>query len=742
MTEDSRPPGSDPAHLLQRAIELHRNNRLSEASLLYHEVLASQPNHADALYLLGVFEGQRGRHDLAADLIGRAAGINPENPKIHYNLGNALRELNRFEEALRSYDNVLRLRADDPATLNNRGGVLSALKRPLDALSSYDRAIALQPDHFEAHNNRGNTLLELGRDDEALASFNKALELRPRQAGALVGRGKALVGLDRFEDALSAFGQAISVRPNYVEAYLARSKLLLRLGHWDRGVREHEIAIEVSPEPALLHQKLGDSLSFMGRYKDAFDSYERAFLVDPELAYLEGLRFLGKMYLCDWSNLSKEREHLLSRLRQGKPVATPFALLNADVSPHDQLKCAQGYASAKYPPDPLPLWRGETYEHKKIRLGYVSGEFRSQATSFLTAGIFESHDRNTFEVHAISTGSGDESPMRRRLVSGFDAFHDVFARKDREIAELIRRLEIDVLVNLNGYFGDERTTVFALKPSPVQVNYLGFPGTMGTPYMDYILADRWTIPEGQQPNYSEKVVYLPESYQANDDKRIMVDPAPSRVECGLPESGFVFCCFNMAYKITPEIFDIWMRLLANVPASVLWLLEVSPLSKENLWKEAEARGVELHRIVFAPIVEPDAHLSRGRLADLFLDTLPVNAHTTASDSLWMGVPVITCLGSTFAGRVAASLLSAIGLEELITNSLDEYEALALKLARDAGGLRSIKEKLARNRARYPLFDTSRFTAHLEAAYRHMWERHQHGLAPAGFSVATIESSTS
>jgi predicted O-linked N-acetylglucosamine transferase (SPINDLY family) len=399
--------------------------------------------------------------------------------------------------------------------------------------------------------------------------------------------------------------------------------------------------------------------------------------------------------------------------------------------------CARSYAAKTYPPSKAPLWNGERYRHTKIRVGYISGEFRDQATAYLIADLLERHDRSAFELCGFSTGHDDGGAMRRRIKQALDSFSDLAGRSDRDIAAQIRRAEIDILVNLNGFFGEARTGVVAYKPSPIQVNYLGYPGTMGADYMDYILADRWVIPESEQSHYTEKVVYLPDSYQANDGKKLIGDP-PSRPECGLPERGLVFSSFNNPYKITPQFFDVWMRLLAQAEGSVLWLLELDKAAKRNLMNEAIARGITLDRIVFAPFVKLKEHLARGSLADLFLDTLPVNAHTTASDALWTGVPVLTCCGSTFPGRVAASLLSAVGLKELITQSLEDYEALALKLAHEPELLAQLRVKLAHNRGKEPLFDTPRLARHIESAYRTMAERHRLGLTPEGFSVEPME----
>ena len=371
-------------------------------------------------------------------------------------------------------------------------------------------------------------------------------------------------------------------------------------------------------------------------------------------------------------------------------------------------------------------------------VAYVSGELREQATSYLAAGLFECHDRNKFEILALSTGINDGSPMRRRLEAAFDSIVDVQLESDRTVAELIRRREVDILVNLNGFFGVERTGIFALRPCPIQVNYLGYPGTMGADYIDYVIADKFVIPMDKHEHYAEKVVYLPETYQVNDRKRRVSDRPVTRAEFGLPELGFVFCCFNNSHKLTPSMFAIWMRLLSQIDGSVLWLLEANDAVNTALKRAAEERGVSGTRIMFAPFADLAEHLARQRLADLFLDTLPHNAHTTASDALWVGLPVLICMGSTFAGRVAGSLLHSAGVPDLITHSLEEYEAVALRLAREPALLRTLKARLARNRDTCPLFDTARFTRHIEAAYMDMWQRQQSGKPPVSFVVDPAE----
>jgi predicted O-linked N-acetylglucosamine transferase (SPINDLY family) len=423
--------------------------------------------------------------------------------------------------------------------------------------------------------------------------------------------------------------------------------------------------------------------------------------------------------------------------RAGKRSAEPFGYQVVATSPQELKACAEMFAAAHYPRHGAGLGTYGPFPPDKIHIGYVSGEFRAQATSILMAELFERHDKGRFKLFAFDNGWDDGSELRQRMNAAFDAIIDISRLDDAQAADAVRRHHVAILVNLNGYFGRARMGLFSRKPAPIQVNYLGFPGTLGADYVDYIIADAHVIPPGHRAFYVENVVYLPDSYQANDRKRAVAARVPSRAEEGLPPAGFVFCCFNNTYKIVPAVFDVWMRLLTTVAGSVLWLFESSPEAACNLRAEAARRGVDPARLVFAPLVPLPEHLARHRLADLFLDTLPYNAHTTASDALWTGLPILTCLGTTFPGRVAASLLHALGVPELITASLEAYEALALKLARDPVLLAGMKEKLARNRASAPLFDTPRFTRNIEAAYAAMWERYRRGAAPEGFSVSPI-----
>ncbi|HXJ01624.1 MAG TPA: hypothetical protein VNH44_10395, partial [Micropepsaceae bacterium] len=433
-----------------------------------------------------------------------------------------------------------------------------------------------------------------------------------------------------------------------------------------------------------------------------------------------------RLHVCDWRGFTEARQEISAALLSGKRAIYPFGHLAISDSPAEQLQCARLSVRDLYPASTAPLWRGERYGHTKIRIAYVSGDFYAHAIPFLIAGVFEHHDRDRFETFAVSYGPDDKSKMRARLENAFTRFLDVREESDAAIAAMLREMEIDIAVDVKGYTGGARPGILAFRPAPIQVNYLGYPGTMGADYIDYLIADRIVIPEEHRAYYSEQIVYLPDTYQSNDNRRRIAARAFDRADAGLPEDAFVFCCFNGSHKIMPDIFRAWMRILSKVSGSVLWLLEEHPAAAANLRREAQENGVAPERLFFAKRVALEAHLARLKLASLVLDTLPYGAHTTASDALWAGVPVLTRLGETFAGRVASSLLHAIGLPELVTHSLAQYESQACHLAQNTTLLAGIRAQLMRNRETMPLFDTARITRNLEAAYIEMWTRHQRG----------------
>ena len=714
---------------LNQGIAFYQQGRLVEAERIYREVLRQQPTHSGALHLLGLIALHTRHTERAVELIQKAIVLKPDFTEAHFDRGNALYNLKRYEEAVTSYDKVIALKQDFAEAYSNRGLALRDLKRPDEALASFDRAIALKPNFAEAYYNRGVTLHDLKRLEDAVATYDRAIALKPNFAEAYYNRGNALRGLNRHEEALSSYDNAIALNANHAMAYNNRGNALFDLRRPEDALMSYDEVIALQPDRAEAHRHRGIVLQYLNRSDEAFAAYDKAVALGSNAPDVEGVRLIAKMRICNWSNFEPECAHLISSVRGGKVRTSPFPFLVIPSSAADQLQCAKMWVEKKFPLSDTPVWRGDRYSHSRICVGYFSADFHAHATAQLTAELFESHDRSRFEVIAISFGPDDNDGMRKRLSSAFDRFIDARNLSDRDVAMLSRRFEIDIAIDLKGFTEHNRTGIFAFRAAPIQVNYLGYPGTMGANYIDYLIADTTLIPVSNQSYFSEKIIYLPNSYQVNDRKRRIADKIFNRAEFGLPEDAFVFCCFNNNYKIAPDVFDSWMRILKRVDGSVLWLLEANTSAASNMREEAGARGVDPKRLVFAKRMSLPDHLARHRVADLFLDTLPCNAHTTASDALWAGLPVLTRIGETFAGRVAASLLTAIGLPELITATPQAYENLAIDLATRPEKLVIIKRKLVENRLTTPLFDTKLFTKHIEAAYTAMYKRHQLGLPP-------------
>jgi len=721
---------------LQLAVAHHQRGRLKQARALYQLVLDQSPQHFHALCLLGSIESALKDFEGAIGLFERALKVNSRCAAVHSHIGNAQLALRRFDAAKGSFDSAVTLEPADAAAWNNRGNSLFALERYEEASASYTRALTLKPDCAEVLFNDGNAQLELGRPGAALARFDQALSIRPNYAEALRNRGRALRDLRRIKEALGSFDSAVAARPAHAEALCDRGNALLELNRAEEALDSYAQALKANPELIESRYNRGVALAALGRHAEAAQEFASLLEVEPEFAFARGELLHSRLHCCDWSDYAQNLSQIVEATARGRPAATPFAFLSASDRPDQQLACAMLYAGRRIPAALPALWHGECYGHRKIRIAYLSADFHDHATAHLAAELFERHDAGRFETYAISFGPGHRDEWRARLERAFTRFLDVTQRSDHEAAQLIRELEIDIAVDLKGYTRDSRPRILAYRPAPVQVSYLGFPGSMGVAFMDYLLADPFIVPETQAGCYSEQIVRLPHCYQPNASTRPIATPGLTREDAGLPEGGFVFCSFVAAYKITPPVFDCWMRLLAKIPGSVLWLLMCSKEASNNLRRAARSRGVDATRLVFAPRLRLDEHLARHCLADLFLDTLPINAHTTASDALQAGLPVVTQAGSTFAGRVAGSALRAVGLPDLITRSLEDYEVLALDLARDPLRLAAIRARLARNRTTHPLFDTDRLRRNIESAFATMVERSRGGNRPAPFFVST------
>jgi predicted O-linked N-acetylglucosamine transferase (SPINDLY family) len=762
------PPTGQPQLLFQQAALAHDQGRAWEAERLYQAVLAADARHSGALLRLGMLRLDQRRLTDAELLFRRAIKADKRSAEAHQLLGFALTGLEQLDEAVRCYEKAIALRPGLAEAHNNLGYALQRLDRLSDAIVRYRKAISLRLDYAEAHNNLGNVLHLQNQSGKAIPHYRKAIEINAGYAEAHWNLGTALRATGQLGDAVNAYAKAIAIRPDYAEAHNSLGNTLRALGRREDAVASYEKAIAIKPEYLEALINLGDTLFGLNREDAAISSYDRALAISPENAdvlcrrgdalarlrrdadaiasfekalavdldhdlALDGLARTA-LASCDWTRTVPLRAEAAKHVAGGR-FFDAFSFLSFSDDAEQQLACAREYIRHQVPVRPPPLWRGGLWRNDRIRIVYVASGFHDHPTAYLTAELIELHDRARFEVIGVSLGPDDGSDIRARLKAAFDQLHDVRDKSDRDVAALISNLKIDIAVDRSGYTVNARPAIFAARPAPIQVNYIGFPGSLGADFYDYIIGDATVLPLDQQPFHSENIVHLPDCYLPNDSRRPRAAHAPTREEAGLPSDGFVFCCFNNSYKITPEIFDVWMRLLKQVSGSVLWLYADRASAEVNLRRAAAAHGIDPARLVFARRMAQGDHLARHHLADLFLDTLPYNAHTTAADALWAGLPVVTCLGKSFAGRVAASLLRAVGVPDLVAPDLGAYERLALRLASEPALLDTTRERLQRNRLSQPLFDTDRYRRNLEAAYLTMWERWQRGDAPAGFTVA-------
>ncbi|MEJ2411023.1 MAG: tetratricopeptide repeat protein [Novosphingobium sp.] len=654
----------------------------------------------------------QGQFAQALETIANLLERYPDSEVLHNTAGAVNAGLGRLDTAVAHYDKAIALAPDYFEALNNRGIALQNQGCVPEALASFDRAIGLNPGYTKAHVNRGLALGKLKRLDEALACFDLAIRLEPALAEAYSNKGNVLLTMNRPCDALAHFDKAIALKGNLASAHVNRGNALIALKRWDEAVVSYDRSIALAPGDAMAFRNRGIALHKLKRPDEALASYRRAHQIAPDSARdLAEVRYL-EAHLCIWNDGNGFADV------PADMAVPPFYMLRFEDNPQKQMECARAWCAEQYgaivPAEVKPHASGG-----KIRIGYFSADFHNHATMYLMARLFELHDKSRFEIHAFSYGPDVQDEMRLRLINAVDAFHQVERLDDEAAARLAREAEIDIAIDLKGHTENARPGIFAYRAAPVQAQYLGYPGTMGAEFIDYIIADPVTIPPHCERFYTEQVVRLPHSYQVNDDRRAISDRIFTRAELGLPEDGFVFCCFNNNYKITPSEFDIWMRLLSQIEGSVLWLFRDNAPAAENLRGEAAKRGVAPERLVFADRMPQADHLARQRCADLFLDTFAFNAHTTASDALWSGLPLVTRLGQSFAARVAGSLLHAVDLPELTTETPEAYEALALKLAADPAALAAVKAKLAINLSTSPLFDTAQFTRDIETVYERL-----------------------
>ena len=709
------PQARDPSAVLSEAVALHSAGRLPEAERLYLSILGEDPGHADALSMLGAIHIARGHPARALELIDASLARVPRQPVAQNNRGVALLALDRVADALNAFRIAISIAPEFVEAYRNCGRTLYLLGRSPEALDLHDRALALAPRDAQLLSTRAVILWSLKRHDEALDSCDRAIGLAPGSAEAHDNRGLVLSALHRLDEAVASYDRAVAIAPDHAATHNNRAVALTELARFDEALDACERALAIKPDFANAFYNRGIALKELKRHGESLACFDKAASLGAQIPYLDGERLFARMQLCDWRDFESLRSRITAGIESGKRVIHPFALLPVPSNAGLQRRCAEIYVADRCPPTAVPR-PSRVHSHERIRLAYFSADFHEHATAFLAAELFERHDRSRFEVIAFSFGLPSKGGMRQRLEAAFDRFIDVRSRSDGEIAELSRSLEVDIAVDLKGFTQDSRPGIFARRAAPVQVSYLGFPGTMGASYIDHIVADAIVIPPGQESHYAENVLRLPNSYQANDSRRRVSGETQSREAAGLPPGAFVYCCFNNPCKITPDAFAVWMRLLDRARDSVIWLMGGETMAVENLRREARERGVDPRRLVFAAPVENSRHLARLRLADLFLDTFHYGAHTTASDALWAGLPVLTCPGDPFASRVAASLLHAAGLPQLVAESPDEYELIAERLANDPQELDALRASLRMRPSTLPLFDIERFTRDLESAY--------------------------
>ena len=717
-----------PQETIDLLVTLYNQGQLAEVEKQAKALLQQYPDAFIVCNIIGLTAAQTGNFDQAIEAFQKAVFLNPTDADTHNNLGLALQYQNKLDEAIASYNTALSLKPDYTDAYYNKGVSLQDQGKLDEAIAAYNTVTELLPDHIDAHYNTGLALQEQGKLEEAIGAYDNTLSIKPDHAEAHNNRGNALKEQGKLEDAFEAYNKAISLKPDYAEAYNNLGLTLYDQGKFFEAIDTYKKALSFDPDYSETHIKLANVLKDLGRLDEAIEGYDKVLAVEPDNSRAHALAFDQLSHVCNWARIARNYPHYENLGIFGNSIP-PFALLTLEDAPDRHRLRAENFVGEKFSQKTRSSLIQPSRKPERLRIGYFSADFCNHATMHLFAGILAAHDKTQFEIIAFSYGPNVQDETRRRMIENVDVFHDIYKMADLEIVELAKEARLDIAIDLKGFTKDNRLALFAHRLAPVQISYLGYPGTLGADFIDYIVADTIVIPEDSQQHYSEQIIYLPNSYQPNDEKRDISDKVFTREDVGLPEQGFVFCCFNNNYKISPKEFDIWMRLLNKVDGSVLWLFKSNKWAEENLKREAEIRGVDPSRLVFATKLPPAEHLARLRLADLFLDTFNVNAHTTASDALWAGLPLVTKLGKGFAARVGGSLLNAIGLSELITENEADYEALILDLATTPSKLSNYKKRLNDNRISKPLFDTRGYTKHLETGYQLAYQRYFDGKPP-------------
>jgi protein O-GlcNAc transferase len=713
-----------------------QENDLSKSRDYLIQALVFKPADTLTLNKCGVYSRKLGLESDAEQFFKRAISSSPKQPEAYYNLANLCMTQDKVMDAIQNFSNAIECRPDFFEGYNNLSIALTEFGRPDEAVKVLDTAIAQFPRAYMLYVNKAKALHAMSLRKAAIAFL--------RSSSAELGEPFELLTVladmestdNDFQQAEAHYLSAIRLQPNSAVVHNNYANMLYSMGRLDKAMEYYKLAVDLDANMYQAMQNICNILNLKKDFAQSLVYLKRVNEIEPNSPYLSGMQINARMHTCTWEDWDLHTRNVENAVIEKRKATNPFPPLAFFTSAALTTQAAALWVSQQVPASKVlpPIGMSSRSDKKKIKVGYFSADLHSHATALLMAGVFEAHDRENFEWIAFSFGPDDNTALSMRVRRSFDKFLDVRSYSDRVVAQLARELEIDIAIDLKGFTQDGRAGIFAERAAPIQVNYLGYPGSMGAPYMDYLIADPVIIPDHLQQFYTESVVRLPYCYQANDSDRPIADETPLRAEVGLPSEGRVLCSFNNNYKITPAVFDVWMRVLQRFPDCVLWLLRDNDSAVQNLRKEAKVRGVDPDRLVFAPRLRNDLHLARQRLADLFVDTFPCNAHTTASDALWAGLPIVTCKGETFASRVAASLLSGMNLHEGITDNLTDYEAKICEFLASPNALNDLQQKTALARSNSPVFDTRAISKQLESAYKGMYERLQNGLHPKAFDV--------
>jgi predicted O-linked N-acetylglucosamine transferase (SPINDLY family) len=701
-------------------------NLMDKAHDCYKKAIKLNPFFTDAFNNLGVVLQKIGRYEESIEIFKKILEQNNTDFRILNGLGNSFRGIHNYDMALECFKKATLLNPNSAESFNNLAVSYQNKKEYSLAQEAYEQALKIDPFYTDAIFNKAILLEEMGLLEEALIEYENVLLKVPDKNTVHLNKGNTLKKLRRYQDSIKSYEECIKLQPNSFDAYNNLGVVYQELKLFNESYDSFSKAIEIAPENYLAYLNRGGLLKEAKKFKEALDDYEKVIALNPNAPYVLGERLYIKMLLCDWENLEIYIKELIEGIYLGQKVSPSFPLVAFEDSCETQKLASVIWSNDKFPENQFlgNIVPREKTPSSKIKIGYFSADFHNHATAYLMAELFELHDKNRFEIYGFSFGPNQNDEMRNRIQNAFDHFFDVSLMSDMLIAQLSRTLEIDIAIDLKGFTFESRPGIFAHRAAPIQVNYLGYPGTMGCEYIDYLIADRTIIPEESRKFYTEKILYMPDCYQINDRKREIANNPITKYDYGLPQDQFIFCSFNNNYKIMPQIFDSWMRILKTIPNSILWLLQDTENVVSNLRREASIRNVDPSRLYFAPRVNLADHLARHRFVDLFLDTFPCNAHTTASDALWTGLPVLTLTGESFSSRVAASLLKNIGTPELITHSFAEYENLAILLASKPDLLSSIKNKIVDGALNSKLFDSKLFTLNLESVYKDLIKERQ------------------